>query len=225
MASASASAQALEWQLCVKAKPSNTGQWKDRQCKVPGGSTEKNYETRSLAKNTNESTGAPETVEEIEGTGGEARLASEISTTKVTIVCKKVKFSGKIEVEGKSKAKINYEECSLEGLSGCTVPNIEAKVLDRLIENSTTKEVEDEFIEEGAGPFATVVIEVCVLRGSYKVTGTQKCELPKGQELGLVHEIKCTEGGSSLKLGSKPASYTGNVLCWLLNYLFDWRVS
>ena len=149
--------------------------------------------------------------EKIAGTSGISELASEIDKVKITIVCKKDKFSGTLETGGKTKATITYEECSLVGLSGCKVPNITAKVNDKLIENAG-KEIEDEFEQENSEtPFATIAIEVCTLKGTYKVTGTQKCALPKGKEFLVLHEIACATSGSSLKLGSEKATYKGTA--------------
>jgi len=145
----------------------------------------------------------------IRGTSGVSKLASTILKKAITIVCKKDKFSGELEEEGKSKATITYEECSLEGLSGCRVPNITANVLDRLVESE--KVTADEFFEKEGKGFTTVVIEVCTLKGSYKVTGSQICKLPKGEEFASKHEIECTTGGSSLKLGTEPATYEGTA--------------
>ncbi len=148
--------------------------------------------------------------EKITGTSGVSELASTIDKVAITIVCKKDKFEGTLETGGKTKATITYEECSLTGLSGCKVPNIIAKVNDKLIENAG-KEIEDEFEQEGTEPFATIEIETCTLKGKYKVTGTQKCALPKGKEFLVLHEIACATSGSNLKLASEKATYKGTA--------------
>lgn len=157
------------------------------------------------------------TKETATGTSGVSELASEIDKTKITIECKKDTFKGTVEAEGKSGATITYEECSLKGLSGCKVPKITAKLKDKLIENSS-KAIEDEFEQESSSePFATIVIETCTLKGSYKVTGTQTCELPESTVFKEKHEIVCTPSGSHLKLGSEPATYKGTATVELEN--------
>jgi hypothetical protein len=146
----------------------------------------------------------------VTGTSGVSKLATEISKKAITIVCNNDKFEGELEKEGKSKATITYENCSLEGLAGCTVPNIEARVLDALVENAG--KVEDKFSQVNSEtPFAKVVIQVCALKKTYNVTGEQTCELPKGTELLVVHEIACKTSGSNLKFETAPATYEGTA--------------
>lgn len=201
MASASASAVTLKYATCTNV--GSGGHWKDSAC------------TKA------EANGAWDTVAvtsatAIEGTSGISKLKTEISSTKVVVICEKDTFVGKIEAEGKSKATITYEKCSLENettkekLGNCKVPNIEAKVKDQLIANGAV--IEDEFTEEGAGPFANVVIEgsLCTLKGTYPVTGSQICKLPDGQKPAVEHPIECTAAGSKLKFnGSAAATYEG----------------
>lgn len=142
------------------------------------------------------------------GTGGVTRLATTIAKKTITITCKKATGNGSLKEEGKSKGTATYEDCSLEGISGCTVPNITARALGRLVESGGA--TAGESYEEGSG-FATVVIEVCALKGSYKITGTQICKLPKGEEFAVVHKTECTTAGSSLKLGSEKATFEGTA--------------
>ena len=94
----------------------------------------------------------------------------------------------------------------MEGMTGCTVPAFTAKVLDRLVENGGA--IADEFFEEKeASGFVTLVINGCVLKGTYMVTGSQICKLPSGEEYIVEHEVLCTTGGSKLKVGSEAATY------------------
>lgn len=145
------------------------------------------------------------TAKELEGTGGTSKVKSEIGSLKITINCTRSKVAGKIEAPGASKATVDFEECSLEGSSGCSVENFTMNALDRLIEREGT--VEDEFYEEGSGPLITVKVSKCALKGSYSLAGTQICELPGGEEATAEHEDKCSTSGSSLKLGSKSATF------------------
>jgi hypothetical protein len=142
----------------------------------------------------------------IEGTSGASKFKTEIGSTKVTINCKKDKITGEIEKEAKSKATITYEECSVEGLGSCVIPNIKIKAIDLLVGALVS---EDEFKEEGEGPLANIVIETCALKGTFHLTGTQTCKLPGGEIFAVSHEVTCTTAGSKLKLGTKPATYEG----------------
>jgi hypothetical protein len=148
-----------------------------------------------------------EAIGKVKGTSGISRLESKLAGKAITIRCGKDKFSGTLEESGASKATIEYEECSLEGASGCVVPPITAKVLDRLVESE--KATADEFFEKEGEGFATVVVEVCALKSSSKVTGAQICALPKGTELAVKHKIECATSGSKLKLGKEEAKYSG----------------
>lgn len=197
----------------IASSPASAHRFIDCQ-EVIGGEGVKYFTKGECERGENPGSGTWERVEQtgkIIGTSGVSELVSEIKKVKITISCEKDKLSGTFEKEGKSKAEITYEKCKLVGLVGCTVPNIKAKVRDKLIENGV-KEHEDEFEPEGAEPFATIVIEVCVLKGSYNITGTQKCALPKGTEFRVLHEIACATGGSSLKLGPEPVTYKGTAM-------------
>jgi hypothetical protein len=147
---------------------------------------------------------AVKTAKSVEGTSGVSKLATEIGSTKITIACNKDKASGAIEAEGKSSVTITFEECRVEGASGCTVANTTGKSLGRLIEKGGN--IEDELYEEGAGPFATVKITGCALNGTFQVKGTQICELPGGPEVLITHEVACKSAGSNLKFGTKAAT-------------------
>lgn len=171
------------------------------------------------------------TVLEVEGTSTESKLTSEIGSTKVVIKCPKDKVAGTIEAPGKSEATITYEECSLEGASGCTVNSpgqpaktIVAEVLDRLVENSEKTKILDEFFEKEKVPFTKIEITGCALKNTLEVKGSQKCELPGGEEVKTLHELECLTTGSSLKLGTKEATYAGTASIKLKDK-DAWRVS
>jgi hypothetical protein len=213
IASSSASA-APHWLVCVKVAP-GTGHFTNSECTTSGAGE---WATKEL----------PEPLE-LEGTSGVSKLSSEIGSTKVTIKCLKDKFAGTIEAPGNSTATITYEECSFEGAAGCTVKSptqpagtIVAKVLDRLVEKEG--KVLDEFFEKTGVAFTTIEIGVCALKSTLEVKGTQKCELPSGEVFKRLHEIECLATGSSLKLGTKEATYEGNASIQLKD-LVSWRVS
>lgn len=142
----------------------------------------------------------------VSGTSGTSTFSTEIASTKITIHCKKDKFTGEIEKEANSKATITFEECSLEGIAGCSVPNVTIKAIDHLVGTLVS---EDEFKEEGEGPLATIVINTCTIKGNYRLTGTQTCKLPGGENLTVSHEVKCAVAGSKLKLATKAATFEG----------------
>ncbi len=198
---ASASASAAPHYLVCAEVAAGTGHWTNSTCTTAGTG---NWETKEVT-----------TALKLEGTLGLSDLKSKIAGTAVTITCKKGKVSGTVETGGKSKATITYEECSIENEAACVVPNIKAKVTDKLIESGGV--IEDEFNEEGAGPFTTIVIESCALKSSLEVKGSQICKLPEGEVFKVLHELACEESGSSLKLGKEEAKYKGTASMQLEN--------
>ncbi len=194
---ASASAMAVpHWLVCLKVE-AGKGKFAESECKTEGGNKE--WEAKELPS-----------VLKIEGTSGLADLKTEIGSTAVTVTCAKDRITGTIEAPGNSEATIKYEACSIVGAAECRVPNITANVLDRLVEKAGV--IEDEFYEvPGSGEFTTVTIEVCALKSKTKVTGTQKCGLPEGEVFKRLHEINCLASGSTLKFGSKTATYEGKA--------------
>jgi hypothetical protein len=207
LASASASA-APHWLVCKKVA-AGTGKFAEGECKTLGGTGE--WEATKMTA-----------ILEIEGTSGVSKLKTEIGSTAVTIVCNKDKVAGTVEDPGNSEATITYEECSIENASTCKVANIKAEVLDRLIEKGGV--IEDEFFEKAGAGFTTVVITGCTLNGSFKVTGTQVCSLPEGEVFKKLHELNCLTSGSTLKFGTKVATYEGKASIKLTDSL-AFRVS
>lgn len=203
IASASASAAPL-YLVCLE---KSNGNYEDSLCTVPntGKGDWESYEvTTALA---------------IEGTLGLSDLTSTIDKTAATITCAKGTVTGSIEASGKSKATIVYEECSIAAFSGCEVPNITAKVTDKLIETGTT--IEDEFNEEGSGPFATITFKGsgCGIKSlSLKVKGSQICALAEGEVSKSLHLLDCEESGSKLKLGEEAAKYKGSASIQLVSH-------
>ena len=213
VASASASA-AFDAFICQKV--ATGGHWKNAACSENSGS---GFETQEITTQT-----------KIEGTGLTAILKSEIGTTKIYIDCQKTKATGTIEKDGKTTATIEYEECKLyeettgKVVSNCEVPTITAKVLDKL--EGSKGAIEDQFTPAEGEKFAQVKIEgaSCVLKGTFEVKGSQKCKLPGAETFLESHELKCEESGSSLKFGTKEATYRG-IVGIILSLLHDcWRI-
>jgi hypothetical protein len=149
----------------------------------------------------------------VEGSSETSKLRGEILSTKIAVICKKDKVTGEIEKEAKSKGTITLEECEVENettkekIKGCKVPNTEIPITDLLVSALVS---EDEFKPTHA---EEVLIEIkvegaeCVLKGTYKVKGTQICKLPSGELFAVSHEITCTPSGSKLTLASKAATF------------------
>jgi len=145
--------------------------------------------------------------QEVTGTSGVSKLEGEVLKTKITIECSKDTFTGSIEAGGKSKGEVTFEGCKVVGQATCEVPNIKFKFTDLLV--GPVPGVEDEFKPtEPEEVFVVIKINVCALKGSYKVKGTQVCKLPQAGESKVEHEIECTPAGSKLTLGGAPAKFT-----------------
>lgn len=150
---------------------------------------------------------------EVKGTSGVSNLKGMILGVEVRIICKKDKFTGTLEKEGKTKGTVLFEECEIENattkekLTNCKVTNIEFKFKDKLVELNA--KIADEFEPSAGTTFVEIEITgaSCTLKGKYPVTGTQVCELPKGEEELVVHEIVCTPAGSHLELAKKAATF------------------
>jgi hypothetical protein len=157
------------------------------------------------------------TGKQVAGEKGEAKLRSEIGSTKVVIICVVTKVGAESEIFNKSesKGKIEYSSCKLENaetkeiLTACTVVNPIAKVKN-ILEGTPDKV---KFSAEGAN-FTEITIEgsTCALKVTkVAVTGTQVCELPEGGVEKVAHIIQCLATGSTLKFGTKAATYEGDV--------------
>lgn len=200
LATASASAEFVG----VQCQPHVGGKWKNSQCTEKGPPNE--FETEEI------------TNAAVEGEGATAILKSEIGSTKIYIDCQKTKFTGTLEKGNKSTAEIQYTECALyeestgKPVSACKVEPITAIVEDKL--EGVAGAIEDKFTEKSMKPFAEITITgaSCALKVTkLAVTGSQKCKLPGAEANKVEHEINCEESGSSLKFGTKAATYRGKV--------------
>jgi hypothetical protein len=144
----------------------------------------------------------------VKGTSGTSILKGKVLGSEIEIVCSKDTFSGTLEKEVKTKGTVLFEECKAEKISNCTVPNITFKFKDKLVELSGA--LADEFEPSSGTTFVEIELAgtSCTLKGKYPVTGTQVCELPKGEEELAVHEIDCTTAGSHLTFASEPATFS-----------------
>jgi hypothetical protein len=199
-ASASASAATHAFWDCQKIG----GPWKNAQCSEKGPPNE--WGTREIAET------------KAEGTGTASTLASTIAGLKITVECKKNRFSATLEKEGKSKGEVTFEECKMVGseFAACEVPNIKFNFKDKLVAGP-----EDEFEPTSGTTFVEIRIDSCALKGTYPAKGTQICKLPNAGQAKIVHELECTPAGSSLTLGKEKAEFTSTEKVHLVSEA-DW---
>jgi hypothetical protein len=142
----------------------------------------------------------------VEGTSATSVLKSKVAKEEVIIECKKDTLSGEIESEGKSKGSASLKECSVAKPVGCGVEPFEFKFNDQLV---GSEEAEDEFKPSVGTTFVEIEITKCLLKGKYKVEGTQKCTLggKAAEEEKEIHEVSCSPTGSKLTFGKEAASF------------------
>ncbi len=215
LASASASATVPLFLTCLNVG-SGKGQWEDAACskaKTGGG-----WETSAVT-----------TALEISGTGGVAKLKSELLGAEILITCTKntiVSAVSDLEAEGKSKGEVTFEECkvgnSKETFVNCEVPNIKFKFTDQLILVGT--EVKDEFkgVEKEGTQFVEISIKnkeekACTQKGKFPVTGTQIALLPEPTVFKHLHLLDFSTADSSLTFNTKPATFEGSDEIYLLS--------
>jgi hypothetical protein len=160
------------------------------------------------------------------GTGGEWKLEEKLLGVRILMVCKKVKSTGELEREGKTKnVVLTFEECSLfevkkhvkTALGACIVPNIQTeKLKDQLIVGKGIGP-EDELEPESGTTFWKLKIEGCALASNEALTGKQICQLPEAPVGKVEHEVVCSPSGGELKFGTQPASYYGAATIKLEN--------
>jgi len=208
-ASASALAITPVYLVCLEKEGTGT-KYKDRNCKETSGTGNK-FELVEVTENL-----------AVNGTSGVSVLTSTLLGAEIKITCTKDKFTGTIGPKGLSKGEVTYEGCSAgntkEPFANCEVPNITFKFIDQLVENATTKEVEDEFKPETPPIFVKIVIKAkpektCLEKGTFPVEGTQNAEAEK-PSLGakLLRELTFKPSGSHLKFNTtETATYEGKV--------------
>jgi hypothetical protein len=213
-ATASASTEFVGAQCLPRAD--GHGHWKDSKCSEPG--TNVPYETDEI-------TNSP-----VEGEGVTAVLKVEIGTTKIYIDCQKTAFTGRLEKGNKSSATLTYKECKLyeeatgKSVPSCTVEDITASVVGKIIGSKGA--LEEEFTPKENEEFTKIKISgaSCVLKGTFEIKGSQKCGLPDAESQLVTHTIECKESGSSLKLGSRPATYRSTIIIIIIVVHDTWWI-
>ncbi len=163
------------------------------------------------------------------GSVGIARLNTVVGGLKMVIECTANKLAGEnlFEAEGKSKGEFNLESCTLyEVIKSGALENKSEKCLVKTPVNLKYAAQlilgpgglsENEFKPSTGEIFAEVVVEsapgkTCLIaadlqaKGSYAATTGPESEVEKKE-----HESVFTSGGSKLKIGALPASFTDKV--------------
>jgi hypothetical protein len=154
-------------------------------------------------------------VAEVLGTSGVGLFEGKIGGASVKAECKSGFLQHSLlELLGKSKGVGFGKECKVLNPAECKIDeNLGGQATGELIgklEKPGKPEVE--FTGAGAGEeFLTVAVTGCSLAGEYKITGKQRCELPKAEEFLVEHEVVCKKSGSKLKLGVETASVSGTA--------------
>jgi hypothetical protein len=139
----------------------------------------------------------------LSGTSGKSVFKGTISGTSTTIECSKDSLSGELDETKDTLGTIELKECVVSAPSGCTAKGFDLKFKGQL----TGSSAEDELKPETGTSFGEVTIEGCSIAGTYKITGTQKCELASAETAKTTHEIVCKTTGSSLELDGAAATF------------------
>jgi hypothetical protein len=166
---------------------------------------------------------ALETSEAIESVSSTDKLESKIIGVPVFLACDEgLSSKSIIEPEGKSENGLQFKNCRLVEntngkkafLTACTIKEpVELKFKGELIK-SNENALKGSGIEES---FAEIKVESekCALKGTYKIKGSQSCEMPEGELEKLIHEAICSPAGSKLSLGSEAAQFFDNEVLQL----------
>jgi hypothetical protein len=174
-------------------------------------------------------------VQAVAGLSGLSLLAATVGGTEVKIHCKKDDFSGELELLGKNKGEILFLECKLVKPTTCTLTateetDIHVNVLSQLVGAAGAPEVN--FAGAGAGEkFVEITLTGAScpegLSKTFEVTGNYTCELPKGEESLVEHEVVCKKMvGLKLKFGANEATFssTANIHLATTNVGLGWFV-
>jgi hypothetical protein len=158
--------------------------------------------------------------EAVEDQGQNGKIETKILNVSVFIQCQEELSTGSIKPKGESTFKIEFKNCyAVENNNGkkvflvnCIVGEpVAAEGTDQLIEHSV-----DEFkgeLKATKGLFAELELtgEKCILKGKYKVTGSQVCAIPEAEFEKVLHHLICTPAGSKLVFGTgektEPAQF------------------
>jgi len=137
----------------------------------------------------------------------------------VRVECTKASGAGTIEnrtIEGTMQAigttQIEYSGCSVTKPSGSSC-KVQEPVIEKV--NFSTYEAGEEemgveLTPSEKGVFATIVIEGCSIKGTYKITGNAQ-GTPGGSPNGRGATLAFTEGMGSLAFGGSPVTFLSTV--------------
>jgi hypothetical protein len=158
--------------------------------------------------------------EAVEDQGQNGKIETKILNIPIFIQCQEELSTGVIKPKGESTFRIEFKNCyAVQNENGkkiflvnCTIGEpIIAEGPDQLIEHSV-----DEFkgeLKGEKGVFAEVSLtgEKCVIKGKFKVTGSQLCAIPEAEFEKVLHHLICTPAGSKLVFGegakTEPAQF------------------
>jgi len=172
--------------------------------------------------------------EKIEGTNsGTSVLKTTIASVEAEVTCEKGKSKGTIEggaagTVGKSTMTDTLEKCKLIKPENCELTEADEQEIKtgslggELV--LTSGRVEDKLKPKSGSTFAVVGIEgkepSCVIshvaeEKTYPVTGSQLCEVDKGnaeaETEAKTHSLTCKTSGSSLNVGGNKAEMTSEA--------------
>jgi hypothetical protein len=153
-------------------------------------------------------------VDTYQGGVGTLMLTSNVAGAKVDFECIGGSSAVYLEEEGRSGVVIKPQRCyifeikkgSKTAVSSCaTSKGIELEFAGAL--SGSEGAPEDLLQLEGgeSGNKIEVTGASCVLKGTYKITGSQRCSVPEGEREGN-HKIVCTSTGSAVKLSKEEAT-------------------
>ncbi len=149
------------------------------------------------------------TATNVEGTSGLSLLKATVAGVKVSIECPEGTFTGTIEAGGRGEGDVFLlKKCKETAPAKCSVAEtLESKLDAKLIGAGPEAEFEP-FTPEGNFFEFSITGAECAIKNTYKVTGTQACELPKAEEELVEHEIVCPTAKSKLKVLGVSATYS-----------------
>jgi hypothetical protein len=149
------------------------------------------------------------TATNVEGTSSLSLLKATVAGVKVEIECPEGTFTGKIEPGGRGEGDtFLLKKCKETSPAKCSVAEtLESKLNAKLIGAPPEAEFEPTTPEGNYFEFSITGSE-CAIKNTYKVTGTQACELPKSEEELVEHEIVCPTTKSKLKVAGVSATYS-----------------
>jgi hypothetical protein len=150
--------------------------------------------------------------ERLEGTVGLALLASTIGGVEAKFDCLKGTINEESELAGALNGLILFRECTELKPANCKLSAADEKEIDAEFNAQLASGSLELLTGAGASEeFAKIEIASgggCAVPGTYALTGRQKVETPKGEELLTEHEDVAKKSGSTLKLGTEVASFS-----------------